>query len=84
MKKVFKYSLLTSENVLDMPEGAQVLSAHVQGTTVCIWALVDPGKPTERRTFRVYGTGHEMDDGITFIGTVMAGPFVWHVFEDRR
>lgn len=36
---------------------------------------------TGRRVkLRVFGTGHEIPDGWTHIGTAICGPFVWHLF----
>lgn len=85
MKKIWKYSLhldLESE-FIEMPKGAEILSAQNQNGTVCIWVLVDPLAPKEKREIAVWGTGHKIwrDSNLQFIGTVQVEPFVWHVFE---
>ena len=50
---------------------------------VCIWAMVDPTAPKKIRTFTTYGTGHIVENKHNqFVGTVQAGAFVWHVFEE--
>ncbi len=65
-----------------MPENAQILSIQCQGNEPQIWALVDTDKPTEERTFRIFGTGYELNgfEG-AHIATFQQPPFVWHVFE---
>jgi hypothetical protein len=47
-----------------------------------LWALhTDEPKPT--RSFRIYGTGQPLPDGLEYIGTALApgGQLVWHLFE---
>lgn len=36
----------------------------------------DPG-----RRMVVYGTGHEIPPDLTYVGSLIDGSFVWHVFE---
>lgn len=84
--RIFKYKLEVGDKMhIDMPSGAEVLAVQVQYDTVCIWALVDPDRPTQTRTFRVFGTGHEMpqSEALNYIGTfqLLDGQFVGHVFE---
>ena len=67
-----------------MPAEAKLLSVGLQKGKVCLWALVDPSKPIETKMIEIVGTGNPMpNDGLVrkFIGTVVADPFVWHVFE---
>lgn len=86
--KIFKYKLLPGEPV-QMPAGAQVISAHEQTGDICVWALVpNPGTKLEPRNFLVVGTGHEIprpmrDWSHRFVGTVLleGGTLVFHVFE---
>jgi hypothetical protein len=96
-RKVFRYRVeLTDEQVIAMPEGAEILSvARREGSRVVLgvgsheavemWALVDPTAPTEQRRFRVAGTGHPLPSAETlmFLGTVQVaqGQLVFHVFE---
>lgn len=52
-----------------------------------LWALVDAGNPTERRSFRLFGTGNTIDpwpeECLEHVGTVQmaGGRLVWHLFE---
>lgn len=85
--KIYKYTLEDPTSTVQMPEGAKVLSAHAQNESVCVWALVDPSKPMTLRTFKIIGTGWDIEDvtHLEFIGTVLlsGGRLVFHVFEER-
>lgn len=84
---IYKYGLEDEVCTVQMPEGAKVLSAHVQNGSICIWALVDPSKPMVLRTFKVIGTGWKIEDTqLEFIGTVLleSGRLVFHVFEEKH
>ena len=35
------------------------------------------------RSFRVYGTGHQIDSDARWMGTWLSFPFVWHLYEIR-
>lgn len=81
---IYKYPLSLDETLVEMPVGAKLLDVQTQRDVVYLWALVDPTKETEERTFHIYGTGHGVGDGGDYIGTAQDGPFVWHVFERRE
>ena len=96
IRKVFRYPVeLTDEQVITMPEGAQILSvARREGSRVVLgvgsneavelWALVDPYAPPEQRHIRVIGTGHPVpSDELDFLGTVQLaqGLLIFHIFE---
>ena len=83
MKTTYKYPLqITDQQTVTMPAGAQILHVGLgPHGDVCLWALVDSGKPTELRHIVVTGTGHPVPDGVTYLGSVTSGIFVWHVWE---
>lgn len=86
MRTVYKYPIdLTDTFTLELPKGAQVLSVQMQGATPCLWALVDTKAEAERRTFRLAGTGHPIDESLElrFVSTfqLYGGDLVFHVFE---
>lgn len=90
MKQVFKYFLpLGGECTLQLPRGAQVLSAKEQNGQLCLWALVDPSETIMYdRFFSVLGTGiPHFNTMVDFhhIDTIMmmGGQLVLHVFELR-
>ena len=86
--KVFKYHVPIHDSFsITMPADAKILSFQPQGTDACIWALVDPEKPSVERYFIVRGTGHEIEylpDVLVYIGTIQMafGSLVFHLFED--
>jgi hypothetical protein len=83
MKTIWKYEIRTEENVYEMPKGAKILSAQLQGGKICIWALVDTEVEKEIRIIEVFGTGlaFKVKKNWVYIGTVQVGWFVGHVFE---
>lgn len=88
METVHKFELQAGDTIVDMPVGAEVLSAHFQGDKFMLWALVDTEKPTEQRHFVTAGTGHKITwdaDQLDFIGTgfYLEMGLVFHAFELR-
>ena len=79
MKTVYKYKIGSGE--LQLPYGAKVLTAAMQGNEICLWAEVDDEAVPEHRTFYVYGTGHIVPEDSCYVATVFDGAFVWHVYE---
>lgn len=90
MKTIWKFPLpVTDFQKIEMPKGAEVLSAQVQGVSLCLWAMVDPEAETELRGFWIIGTGHPIEHEKNlgrFIGTTQMynGSLIWHVFEHRN
>lgn len=85
MKTVHKYPLkLQAEQSVAIPRGGKILSAQLQGDTICVWVEVDD--TTEKRqhvTFIVVGTGCEVPTYANHhIATVQMGPMVWHLYAD--
>lgn len=76
----FTFDGVLGEEIFPMPKGSKILSAQMQGVTLCVWALVDTTSPKVRRRLRVCGTGHAAPEG-EFIDTVQMGPYVWHIFD---
>ena len=83
MKTIYKYPFRIDDSVsVTLPVGAQILSIQEQNGVPCIWAVVDPEAPFEKRRFYVRGTGHPMPDPPWhFLATVQFGPLVFHFFE---
>ena len=82
---IWKYPIPTSDGtILEMPDGAVVLTVQVQDGTPCLWALVDPAAMMLPRTFRCYGTGHPVAVvRHEYVGTYQerGGALVFHLFE---
>lgn len=92
-KAIWKFKLkVTDKQSVEMPKGAQILSALVQHEQLCIWALVNVDAEMESRTFEIFGTGNPVPDHVDaesnykFIGTFMHydGGFVGHIFEPYK
>ena len=82
MKTIYKYALspckITTHNI---PEGGIIRHIGKHHTDISMWVEVTTPAPEERRTFTLFGTGHEIPEEWGYIGTVFDGPFVWHVHE---
>lgn len=65
-----------------MPVGAEILSAgqDPSGGGIAVWAKVDPGAHGQRRAFWLSFTGDLVPEGMDFVGTVVIGALVWHVW----
>ena len=86
MQTIWKYELKSnSVQQINMPAQAKILSVQPQKETVCMWVLVETENLTEKRTFRIYGTGHPcvLASADKHIGTFQIGDgnYVFHVFE---
>ncbi len=86
MRCVYKYHVALETFDLMLPEGTQILHVDAVGDDCFLWAIIDSDARSEKRTFRVFGTGYRLDDEVRnlhYIGTALAhgGALVWHVFE---
>ena len=78
MKTIWKCN--ADGHVVDLPKGAKAIYCHMQAGHPMVWLTVDPEAEGESRCFTVYGTGAVVpEDG--YVGTMMDGAFVWHVYE---
>lgn len=73
---------------LDLPVGARILHVDYQHGNPFIWAMVEPSKFLESRSFFIAGTGQSLGDRAPFmvwthISTFLSPDedFVWHIFE---
>ena len=84
-KTVWKFEFAAQDDTLiEMPEGAVVLTVAVQFGLPCLWALVDPEAPKVRRRFRLAGTGHPLGPEVgAYVGSfqLSRGHLVFHLFE---
>lgn len=85
MKVIYKYPLSNPFTRLDLPWGAQVLTAQMQGDQIVLWALIEQDEVRMvPRSFAAVNTGasFEISDSLKYINTVTSGNgIVWHVFE---
>lgn len=87
MKTIWKFSLSHLErNEIKVPRGSKLLSVQVQCGRLFVWVLVGEKEASKcdyrTKVVSVYGTGFDVpDDPGRFVGTIVDGEFVWHVFE---
>jgi hypothetical protein len=83
MKTVWKYQVPIGHQVtLEIPFGGIVVHTESQDDVICLWVEVESSNPKAHRSFKVFGTGHEIQMPYAIhVGTVQQGPFVWHVYE---
>ena len=85
MRRVFKYELLMCDHInIILPKGAEILKVGVQSDQPFMWTLIDPDAPDEKRSFRIVGTGHSIDEiNLKFIDTfqLSGGDLIFHIFE---
>lgn len=86
MKTIWQYPLdITDVQTIGMPEGAEIISAQMQGSQLCLWAIVIATRAVTPRIICIFGTGDEMFTAAEYspIDTVQmaGGSLVWHVFE---
>lgn len=86
MRKIFKYPVEVSDEVQkhEIPRGAT--DHHVgidpgDPSRLAIWFVVDTDRLKVTRELFVKGTGQAIPEYSTYMGTVVAGIFAWHVFE---
>jgi hypothetical protein len=85
MITIHKYQFeIADKVVIEMPIGADILSVQIQNGKPTIWAKVETTYKEEKKVFRIYGTGHELDlfamEG-RYLATIQQGQFVWHIFD---
>lgn len=85
MKSIWKFALeLQDRQIVNMPNGAEILTAQMQHNSMNLWAVVDTDADKEPRTIEIHGTGNPMhaDMGVErkYIASIQDGPFAWHLF----
>ncbi len=87
MRTVHKFSLNLGETVIDLPLSAKPIYVGEQFGELQLWVETTPGKPTFPRSFRIFSTGHPIDDledlQITHVGSAImqGGTFLAHVYQ---
>lgn len=84
MKAVWKYPIaVQSEQRIEIPEGALLLTVQIQGELPCLWAVVDRDAPLATLVLWTAGTGHPLPstEG-EYLSTyqLQSGALVFHVF----
>ena len=85
--RIYKYPLSDRDGTVEVlvPQGGIIRSVGEQGGVCQMWIQVDERAPDEQRRFEIVGTGHYIPLlANVYRGTVMAPPFVWHIYEHVR
>ena len=91
--RVFKYTIPVDDQWHDfkLPEGAHIMhvvSQYKNIREVMMWVYLNDNRqlPQFTRSFRVYGTGHEIPEGCKPVGSciVADGHLVWHLVENGQ
>ncbi len=85
-KAMYKYVLPEQEVFsLDLPVGAKIYHAGMQGSSYCIWAEVNVEEQrTLTRQFKLLATGEvEERMDVSYLGTFIenGGEYVYHLYE---
>ncbi len=80
---VWKFPLRWGEVTVSMPKHARIIHVALgqDGKYPTLWAIVKPDAEQEYRTFVVAVTGHPLPEHCIYIGTLIDGDYVWHIFE---
>lgn len=84
MRTIWKYPIqphITLE--VDVSEQSRVVlvGRDPESKEVAIWIETDRDKPQKQRRFRTVGTGRDVPINSRHVGSVVAMPYVWHVYE---
>jgi hypothetical protein len=83
--RVWKFNLNLERHTrsIQMPGGASVLTAQLQGEFIAMWAMVNPDEPVTIRTFYVCFTGEPIPyDKVEYIATIQHPVgLVYHLWE---
>ena len=80
MKQIWKFQLDGADKLVKAPV-EKWLDVKVQGDSICVWAIVNHDIPEENYYLYALGTGWPVEKIVgDYIGTVLDGAYVWHVF----
>jgi hypothetical protein len=83
MTTIWKATLkLTDVQLVEIPEGGEILCAREQHDQICIWYRCNPDARKVGHKVAIVGTGHPSPEDGNYIGTAFlrGGSLVFHVF----
>jgi hypothetical protein len=86
-KVIFKYPLMQGLGLqpLQIELGAKIIHVGFQNEQLYLWAEVDMNVIQETIDIFIQGTGQNLYEfqtlDLSFIGTAVGNPFVWHVYK---
>lgn len=69
-------------NTVSVPKGAKPMCFAIDPQTnhPAVWVLGDSMNDLVESKFQVCGTGMEVEPGAEYVGTLIAGQYVYHLF----
>lgn len=61
--------------------GFRIVSVGEQAGNLCLWYTAGGEEPDMKFQYKVVGTGWDFDGDCIVVGSVIMGPFVWHILE---
>ena len=85
---IYKYAIdhVEFEQIIVLPLKLKIVHfGKDPNGSFCIWAKVPavPKNPNEGRKVRIVGTGEPFGDEWMHAGTLMDGPFMWHLLIEQ-
>lgn len=83
MRTVWRYEIDLNADQFALQVGGTVVHVGLRvARMIELWVEVDTDRLTSDNSniYRVFGTGHPLPDDATHVGSVIDGPFVWHVY----
>lgn len=81
MTAIYRYEVPVDNHWHSVEVAGEIVHVATRSVNkVEIWSLGTFGDTTSR-TFRVYGGGQELPESAQYVGTAIAKPMVWHLFE---
>ena len=83
IKFIQKYILGRNETEqLILPVDAQLIHLNMYEDEITLWIMTHTKeKATELREFEILGDNWNVENNRFYVGTVISGKLVWHVFE---
>jgi len=82
-RTVWKFPLASLPTKIDLADGFRPVLFALQGVPGRPWVWIDhhpEARPARPVSFYVVGTGHPIPDGAIHAGSLLDGPFVWHLY----
>jgi len=85
MRTIHKYALElhTREQIVNLPEAAELLDIQIQNDALYLWAAVFTDVPLAPRLFQIFLTGQQLPDDrwARHVATLQSNELVLHFYE---
>lgn len=82
-RAIYKYPVHHALYPIEIPKGAVLRHVGEQHGIPTLWIEIDPDAETRAVNIITVGTGHPVPQDGHFLGTVMLGAFVFHLFSEE-